>query len=370
MLIDRQDRSIVGRWWRTVDPYLLMAFIILIITGALMVTTSSPYVAERIGLDSFHFTIRQFIYLFISIFIIFGVSLLEPKTVRRLCTIGFIFGLVLMVLVLFVGAEIKGSTRWISLGPIAIQPSEFLKPCFFVVVAWMFSEKLKNTSFPGYAIGTTLYFMVILLLALQPDIGTSIMVTMVWCGQFFLAGLPIIFIALIAVCAICASIGAYLIFPHVAARIEKFTSPDLEENYQVKRSLEAFANGGFFGRGPGEGTVKKYIPDSHTDFIFSVIGEEMGLVMMVLVISLFAYIVYRGFKNLERSSDSFVIIACAGILMNFALQAIINMGVSLKLFPTKGMTLPFVSYGGSSTLAMAFGVGIILALTRKRYGTK
>jgi cell division protein FtsW len=368
MLLDRQDRSVLGRWWRTVDPYLLLAFSALIIIGGLMVTTASPYVAERIGLETFHFTIRQFGYLFLSVFIIFIVSLLEPKMVRRVCTLGFGAAILMMILVLFVGPEIKGSTRWLSIGPIALQPSEFIKPCFFVVVAWMFSEKLKNPEFPGYVIGIFLYLMVAALLVLQPDIGTTITMTAVWVGMFFLAGLPIIFIGFIAVGAIFAAISAYLIFPHVASRVDKFLNPDNEENYQVRRSLEAFANGGFLGKGPGEGTVKKYIPDSHTDFIFSVIGEEMGLVVLLIVIGLFAYIILRGFKALEKTNDSFTILACAGILMNFGLQAIINMGVALKLFPTKGMTLPFISYGGSSTIAMAFGIGVLLALTRKRYG--
>lgn len=368
MLLDRQDRSILGRWWRTVDAYLLLAFSALIILGGLMVTTASPYVAERIGLDTFHFTIRQFGYLFISVFIMFIVSLLEPKMVRRICTLGFAGGIVMMILVLLVGPEIKGSTRWLSIGPIALQPSEFIKPCFFVVVAWMFSEKLKTSEFPGYAIGTMFYLLVVILLVLQPDIGTALTTTVVWAGMFFLAGLPIIFIGFIAIAGMIAAVGAYLVFPHVAARIDKFLNPDSEENYQVRRSLEAFANGGLFGKGPGEGTVKKYIPDSHTDFIFSVIGEEMGLVVLLIVIGLFAYIIFRGFKTLEKSGDAFTILACAGILMNFGMQAIINMGVALKLFPTKGMTLPFVSYGGSSTLAMSFGIGILLALTRKRYG--
>lgn len=370
MLLDRQDRSLLGRWWRTVDPYLLLAFGGLIIIGGLMVTTSSPYVAERVGLDTFHFTIRQFIYLFISAFIIFGVSLLEPRTVRRMCTVGFGLGVGMMIVVLLFGAEIKGSTRWLSVGPLAIQPSEFIKPCFFVVVAWMFSEKLRHNEFPGYMLGSALYLMVATLLVLEPDIGTTVTTTAVWAGQFFLAGLPLFFIGVIAIVGIFAAIAAYMVFPHVAARIEKFTNPDSDENYQVRKSLEAFANGGFFGRGPGEGIIKKNIPDSHTDFIFAVVGEEMGLIVMLAVIGLFAFIIWRGFRNIEKSDDTFTIIACAGILMNFGMQAVINMGVSLKLFPTKGMTLPFVSYGGSSTLAMAFGVGILLALTRKRYGAR
>ena len=370
MLLDRQDQSFIGRWWRTVDHYLLFAFSALILIGGMMVTTASPAVAERVGLDPFHFIERQFFFLSIGIVLIFIISLLELKTIRRLATIGFALGLICMVLVLFIGDEIKGSTRWISFGGLSLQPSEFLKPCFFVFNAWMFSERLKNTDFPGFLIACASYAIVLVLLVAQPDIGTSITFTAVWAAMFFLAGLPVIFILLLGIAAILSGILAYASFSHVRARVDKFLSPNSEENYQVSKSLEAFANGGLFGKGPGEGHVKNYIPDSHTDFIFAVIGEEMGLVMLFVIIGIFAFIVLRGFKKVYRQNDLFVTLACAGIIMNFGLQAIINMGVNLKLLPTKGMTLPFISYGGSSMIAQSISVGILLSLTRKRYEAK
>lgn len=370
MVSDRLDRSLFGRWWRTVDHYLLAAFGLLILIGGLMVTTASPAVAERIGKDSFHFILWQFAFLVIGICIIFTISLLPPKTIRRICTLGLIGALILMLLVLFIGDETKGSSRWINLGGFSLQPSEFLKPCFYVFTAWMFSERLKNEKFPGFIIGCSVYAIVVLLLVLQPDIGTTITFTLVWGAMFFMSGLNAIFIVILGIIAIIGAISAYMFLPHVTARIDKFMSPDTTDNYQVARSLEAFAKGGFFGRGPGEGVVKEHIPDSHTDFIFAVLGEEMGLVAVLLVVGIFAFITFRIFKKLYRQNDIFTTLACSGLIMNFALQAIINMGVTLKLMPTKGMTLPFISYGGSSIFATSISVGIILALTRKRYDLK
>ena len=370
MLLNRQDKTLFAKWWRTVDPYLLIAFGLLIVIGALMVTTASPAVAQRIGVDYFHFTKRQFFFLGIGVIIAFIISLVEQKTVRRLATFGLLIGIFNMIIVLFVGEEIKGSTRWISLGGLSFQPSEFLKPCFIIFCAWMFSEKLKNEKFPGFLIGNSVYFIILTLLVLQPDIGTSVIFTAVWIGMYFLSGLPIILLMVIGACAIFGGILAYAFLPHVTARIDKFLSPDVEENYQVKKSLEAFANGGFFGKGPGEGVVKNHIPDSHTDFIFAVVAEEMGLIAVLLVVGIFAFIIFRGFKKIYHSNDHFTVLAVAGILMNFGLQAVINMGVTMKLLPTKGMTMPFVSYGGSSTVAQAISIGFLLALTRKRYGKK
>lgn len=366
-IINREDRSLLSRWWRTVDPYLLAAFAILILIGGLMVITASPAVAHRVGYDPVHFIFRQFIFLATGIGMIFIISLLDPRDIRRICTVGLGFGLLAMIIVLFIGDETKGSTRWLNIGSLSLQPSEFLKPCFYVFTAWMFSEKLKNKEFPGFSVAISAYLLVVLLLVLQPDIGTTITFTLVWGAMFFMAGLPVIFIAIFGMIAIAAAVGAYLIFPHVAARVDKFLSADNEQNYQVSKSLEAFAKGGIFGRGPGEGVVKEHIPDSHTDFIFAVLGEEMGLIAVLLVIGLFAFITLRVFTRLYKQKDIFVTFACAGIIMNFALQAIINMGVTVKLMPTKGMTLPFISYGGSSILATSISVGILLGLTRKRY---
>ena len=237
----------------------------------------------------------------------------------------------------------------------------------FVFTAWMFSERLKNPQFPGYLISVFLYLIVVMLLVLQPDIGTTLTFTLVWGAMFFMAGLPVILIGVFGLMSLGGSVLAYIAFPHVRARVDKFMSADTDQNYQVTKSLEAFANGGFFGRGPGEGIVKEHIPDSHTDFIFAVLGEEMGLIAVLMMIGLFAFITFRVFTKLQKQNDNFVTLASAGIIMNFALQSIINMGVTLKLMPTKGMTLPFVSYGGSSILATSISVGILLALTRKRY---
>lgn len=370
MVVDRHDRSLLGRWWRTVDPYLLASFCLLILIGGLMVVTASPAVAQRIGRDPFHFIIWQFAFLSVGILILFLISLLSPRSIRRLATAGLGLGLLLMVAVLFIGDETKGSTRWINMAGFSLQPSEFLKPCFYVFTAWMFSEKLKNKKFPGFIISTALYFLVALLLVLQPDIGTTLTFTLVWGAMFFMSGLPVFFIAIFGFGLIVAGVGAYMIFPHVTARVDKFMSPDTTQNYQVMKSLEAFARGGLFGKGPGEGIVKDHIPDSHTDFIFAVLGEEMGLVAVLLIIGLFAFITLRVFIKLYKQNDYFITLACSGIIMNFALQAIINMGVTLKLMPTKGMTLPFISYGGSSILATSISVGILLALTRKRYDPK
>jgi cell division protein FtsW len=252
----------------------------------------------------------------------------------------------------------------------SFQPAEFMKPCFIVFCAWMFSEKLKNNKFPGFLIASALYSLIVVLLVAQPDIGSTVIFTLVWMGMYFLSGMPVIVLMILGVVAIIGGIAAYAFLPHVTARIDKFLSSDSESNYQVVRSLEAFSKGGFFGRGPGEGVVKSHIPDSHTDFIFAVLGEEMGLIAVLFVIGIFAFIVLRGFKKVYQQNDLFVTLAVAGILMNFGLQAIINMGVTLKLLPTKGMTMPFISYGGSSILAQAISIGILLALTRKRYASK
>lgn len=370
MINDRTNRGMLTRWWRTVDPYLLLAILSLIFIGALTVTTASPAVAERLNLDSFYFSRRQFIFLGIGFMLMFGISLLEPVMIRRLSVLGLAGALLLMVIVLLFGSEIKGSTRWLSLGGLTIQPSEFLKPFFFVVCGWMFSEKLKDPSFPGFTIASILYAVVIILLILQPDMGTTIMVSAVWSGMFFLAGLPLIFVGIFALIGILGIVISYIALPHFAARIDKFLDPQGRESYQIDKAQEALSSGGFFGVGPGEGKVKATIPDSHTDFIFAVIGEEMGLFVLLIMVGIFAFITIRGFSKIQETKDLFITFSCAGILMNFAFQAIINMGVSLKLFPTKGMTLPFISYGGSSILATSIAIGILLSLTRKRYEAK
>ncbi len=364
----RRNQSIIGRWWWTVDRVTLLALGIIIAFGIVMVTTASPAVAERIGLESFHFVRRQFFYLIACAPFIFGLSLLPPVAIRRIAVIGFILGILTLIAVLIIGSEAKGARRWLYLGSFSLQPSEFVKPFFAVATAWVLSERVNRPGFPGYQLAIGGYATFVLLLILQPDFGMSVTITSVWGAQLFLAGLPLVWILIAAVGGVIGVVGAYTFLPHVAKRINNFLSPEDGDNYQVGRSLEAFQNGGLTGTGPGEGTVKQVLPDAHTDFIFAVVGEELGAIVCLIIIALFAIIVLRGFSRVLKDNDLFVVYAVSGLLMQFGLQAIINMGVSMHLLPTKGMTLPFISYGGSSMLSVGIAMGMVLALTRRRYG--
>jgi cell division protein FtsW len=366
--ISRTDTSLVARWWWTIDRWNLAALIAIVGIGALMALAASPPVAERIGLDTFYFARRQFVYLMLAVIVMFSVSLLSPRGIRRLAVACLAVSLVLMVAVLLFGSEIKGASRWLQLGPISLQPSEFVKPSFAVVAAWMFAEGRLDNKFPGYVVSTGLFVLTAALLLMQPDVGMTMVVAAIWGVQFFLAGLPLILVALIACMFIGGGVTAYFTFPHVQGRIDRFLDPAAGEGYQVMRGIEAFQNGGLFGRGPGEGRVKEILPDAHADFIFAVTGEEFGLIACLIIICLFAFVVFRGFSRIFKGNDLFVLLVVVGLLVQFGLQAIINMASSVHLIPPKGMTLPFISYGGSSTVALAYAMGMVLALTREQPG--
>jgi cell division protein FtsW len=359
---------LVARWWWTIDRWNLAALIAIVGIGALMALAASPPVAERIGLDTFYFARRQFVYLMLAVIVMFSVSLLSPRGIRRLAVACLAVSLVLMVAVLLFGSEIKGASRWLQLGPISLQPSEFVKPSFAVVAAWMFAEGRLDNKFPGYVVSTGLFVLTAALLLMQPDVGMTMVVAAIWGVQFFLAGLPLILVALIACMFIGGGVTAYFTFPHVQGRIDRFLDPAAGEGYQVMRGIEAFQNGGLFGRGPGEGRVKEILPDAHADFIFAVTGEEFGLIACLIIICLFAFVVFRGFSRIFKGNDLFVLLVVVGLLVQFGLQAIINMASSVHLIPPKGMTLPFISYGGSSTVALAYAMGMVLALTREQPG--
>jgi cell division protein FtsW len=367
MSFHRKHKSFFGSWWWTIDRITLAAICAIIAISAIMVAAASPAVADRIGVESFYFVRRQLVFLVIGLTIVIGVSLLSPVAVRRLAMIGFTGCIITLILVLFFGGEIKGARRWINIGGFSLQPSEFIKPCLAVVTGWILSKRVIWQANRTYIISAACYGVVALLLILQPDFGMTLTVTAVWCGQLFLAGLPLLWIMVAIVMGILGILGAYQFLPHVTKRIDRFMDPESSTNYQIRRSLEAFKNGGFMGTGPGEGTVKQVLPDSHTDFIFAVVGEELGMITCLLIVFLFATIILRGFSRILHEADLFIVYAVSGLLMQFGLQAMINMGVTLHLLPTKGMTLPFISYGGSSTLAIALAVGMMLALTRKRY---
>jgi cell division protein FtsW len=367
MALSRADTSTLGRWWWTVDRWTLLAIAVLIGFGYVMMLAASPAVAERIhaGRDSFIF--KQVGFLAVAGVEVVAVSLLSPKGVRRLALIGCVIALLLTALTMVAGVEIKGARRWISLPGMTIQPSEFLKPCFAVVAAWLLAEGKRTKNFPGMAIAFAVFAVILFLLKSQPDIGMLAVITFVFFAQLFVGGLPLFFVGVGAGSIVLAGIGAYSFFPHVRSRVSRFLDPAVGDSYQVNTALEAFGNGGLLGRGAGEGRVKDILPDAHADFVFAVMGEEFGMLICLLVLSLFAFIVVRGLLRVLAEYDEFVILASAGLVTSFGLQAFVNMASSLHLIPTKGMTLPFVSYGGSSVLAVALGMGMLLALTRRRH---
>ena len=368
MNIARADTSVLGRWWWTVDRWTMAALGVLICFGAVLIMAASPAVATRIGLDPFFFVRRQLGLLIPTIMIMGAVSMLNPRGVRIVALTGFAVAMALLALTFVAGVEIKGARRWIHLPGLSLQPSEFVKPTFAVVAAWLFATQRKDGRFPGDLIAIVLYLAVLAMLALQPDVGMAIVITAVWFSQFFLAGLRMYWVISLGLTGIVSLVGAYFVFPHVASRINRFLDPASGDTYQVSTALDAFLNGGLTGRGPGEGTVKSVLPDAHADFVFAVAGEEFGLIFCLMIVAVFAFIVLRGFGRALQESNLFILLAVAGLLVQFGLQALINMSSTLNLIPTKGMTLPFISYGGSSLIALALGAGFILALTRRRFG--
>lgn len=367
--IDRTNTGRVGQWWWTTDRWLLVCFVSLMIISAVMVTAASPPVARRVGFAPYHFVTRQYIFLVLSFITMIAVSMLDVRTIRRLATYGLVASLVAMLLLPLIGTDSKGARRWLDLGFFTLQPSEFMKPCFSIFVAWIFAEQKRMVGFPAYKIACGLFVGCAALLLIQPDVGMTMTLTMVFGVQLFMSGISVLWVGALAGLGISALFGAYLLFPHVADRINGFIDPSLTDNYQVTKSLEAFSAGGLTGTGPGEGQVKWQLPDAHTDFIYAVIGEEFGMLVAMMTAGLFAVVIMRGLYRAAQSPDMFIMLAVSGLVAQFGLQAFINMGVAVHLLPAKGMTLPFLSYGGSSLLAMAVTTGAILGLSRRQYGS-
>lgn len=372
MAFSRADTSVLGRWWWTVDRWTLAALLALIGFGYIMMLAASPAVAERIGASSRNmFFFKQVAYLMMAAVLMITVSLLSPRGVRRFALVGFAIALVLTAATLVVGVEIKGARRWLPIPFLSLQPSEFLKPFFAVVAAWLIAEgRMPGSKVWGACIALGLFLIVGAILKGQPDIGMLLVVSAVFFAQFFVAGMNMFLVGAVGGVGVAGAAGAYLLFPHVQSRVQRFLDPTSGDSYQVNVALEAFANGGLLGRGPGEGRVKNVLPDAHADFVFAVAGEEFGMVICLVILALFAFIVVRGLARLLSETDLFVMLAGTGLLTQFGLQAFVNMASTLHLIPTKGMTLPFVSYGGSSVLAIAMGMGMLLALTRRRVGAR
>jgi cell division protein FtsW len=364
-MVSRVDTSPVANWWWTIDRWFLAAFLSLMGLGIVLSFAASPAVAERIGLDSFHFATRQIVYTIPALIAMLSVSFLDQRQIRRMALVILCISLLLMVAALYVGVEVKGARRWVSMAGLSIQPSEFLKPAFVIVCAWLFAEHARQPDIPGNLFAMILLGLVVALLVAQPDLGQTMLVLGTWGVMFFMAGMPWLWIMVLGGLGAGGAVAAYTIFPHVAGRIDRFMTGE-GDTFQVDMGREAVVNGGWFGVGPGEGTVKRVIPDSHADFVFAVAGEEFGIVLCFAIMLLFAFIVLRGLNMALKEQDDFTRYSVAGLVIVFGFQSIINMGVNLQLMPAKGMTLPFISYGGSSLIAIAISMGMVLALTRKR----
>ncbi len=362
----RTDKSVLGKWWWTVDRVTLSILLILCVFGVMLVAAASPPVAERNGDPANHFLIRHMIFLVPSIAAMVLLSMANTQQIWRAALVVLGAAALSMLLVLVVGTEVKGATRWLQVGPLSLQPSELAKPAFVVVASWLLARQKEKPEFKGIYFSVGLYLLVITLLVLQPDMGMTFVMTAGFFTVIFLAGLPFRWIVLLMVLAIGASVAAYSSFSHVQSRVDRFVNPESGDTYQIDKSLQAFKHGGLFGTGAGQGTVKMNIPDAHADFIFSVAGEELGMIVTILLVGLYGYIIVRGYNRIMDTDNMFVILASGGILTLFGLQALINMGSAIHLLPTKGMTLPFISYGGSSLLSSGIGMGMLLALTKRQ----
>lgn len=364
-MVKRTESGAIANWFWTVDRFLLFTFVVLILLGFMLSFSASPSVAERIGLESFHFVKRFAIFMVPALFTLVAISFLDARMVRRAALLLLLGAIFLMVLTLFIGGEVKGSRRWVSIAGFTMQPSEFMKPAFVIICAWLFSERSRHPEIPGNLFAIILFGIVAVLLVAQPDLGQTMLLTAVWGAMFFMAGMPWIWILGLGALGVIGFIAAYTIFPHVAGRIDRFLTGE-GDTFQVDTAREAIIGGDWFGRGPGEGTIKRILPDSHTDFIFSVAAEEFGILFCIVLVSLFAFVVLRALYHAAKEEDEFTRLAVSGLALLIGAQSMINIGVNLELLPAKGMTLPFISYGGSSMLAIAITVGFMLALTRHR----
>ena len=368
MKFRRTDRRPLAEWWWTVDKAMLAAVFLLCFAGLILTLAASPSVAVRLGQPEYHFVLRQLIFFGPALGLMIAVSMLEGRQIRRLALLMCIGGMGLMVFAILFGTPVKGATRWLSLGPIAIQPSELVKPAFTVLAAWFFAEGAQRKGVPGTALAFLLFGAFAGLLILQPDLGQTMLVTLVWGAMFFMSGMSWWLFIGLGLAAAGGLVFAYFTLPHVTARVDQFLYPAQSDTFQVDTAREAILHGGWLGLGPGEGTVKRILPDAHTDFVFAVLAEEFGIVACIGLVGIFAFIVLRGLSHASRCHAPFERLAVGGLSVLIGVQAGINMAVNLGLLPAKGMTLPFVSYGGSSLLSVSIAMGMLMALTRRRPG--
>ena len=365
-MVSRAERTPFAAWCWTVDRLMLGAVLGLMLAGIVLSLAASPPVAARLGLEPFYFVNRHVMFLVPAIAVLLITSFLPPRHVRRVALVVFAVSLVLVFLTLVYGAEVKGARRWLVILGINIQPSEFLKPAFVILIAWLFGESARRPEMPANTVAVALLITVVFALVLQPDFGQTMLILAVWGALFFLAGMRIIWVVGLGGTAAVGLTVAYFTVPHVARRIKRFIDPASGDTFNIDQAVESFVRGGWFGRGPGEGTIKRILPESHTDFIFAVAAEEFGIALCLALLLLFAFIVLRALMHALRTEDPFRRFAVAGLAILLGLQSAINMAVNTHLLPAKGMTLPFISYGGSSMISLAWGMGMLLALTRDR----
>ncbi|MBK0327323.1 putative lipid II flippase FtsW [Rhodobacteraceae bacterium F11138] len=364
---ERGGEPILPKWWRTLDKWSISCVLILFVIGLLLGLAASPPLAARNGFEPFHYVTRQAIFGFAALFAMLLTSMMSPTMVRRLAVLGFLAAFVALALLPVLGTDFgKGAVRWYSLGFASVQPSEFLKPGFVVAAAWMLAASQQINGPPGTVWSFALCVAIVLMLALQPDFGQACLVLFGWGVMYFVAGAPMLLLVGMAVLVVLGGTLAYSNSEHFARRIDGFLSPDVDPTTQLGYATNAIREGGLFGVGVGEGQVKWSLPDAHTDFIIAVAAEEYGLVLVLIIIALYALIVVRSLFRLMRERDTFIRLAGTGLACVFGVQAMINMGVAVRLLPAKGMTLPFVSYGGSSLIAGGIAVGMLLAFTRSR----
>ncbi len=364
----RGDRSGFGRWFWTIDKTLLLLILALVAAGISAVFAASPAAARRLSgnnlrYDDMHFVYRQLLWVAAGVPLMLATSMISHRNLRRLAVAGTLLCLLALVLVPFVGGGTNGSARWIPIMGFQFQPSEFFKPCFIVTTAWLLSLKLEDASLPTMQISAALLAMALICLISQPDVGQSALIATVWLVQAMLAGLSLTIIALLAGLGLAALVGAYFTLGHFADRVDKFLF-NSGDTSQIEKALNCFRAGGLFGTGPGEGRMKFKLPEAQTDYIFSVIGEEFGMIACAMLAGMFLALVLRALLLAMEEEDPFIFLATSGLAVQFGLQAMINMMVNIKLLPSKGMTLPFISHGGSSFLAVSIGMGMLLAFTR------
>ena len=366
MLISRADRGLIATWWFTADRLLLTCVLLLMAAGVLFSMAASPPVAARLGLGHFHFFERQLAFLAPAVVVLLATSLLNVTAARRLSLAVYAVGMGLMVAAIQFGPEIKGAHRWIDVGSVNLQPSEFVKPAFVVMAAWFLAEQVRRPDMPGWLFAWALFAAFVGLLLIQPDFGQTVLVCLVFAVLLLVHGIswPVVFG--LGGLAGAAGFAAYGLFPHVASRINRFLDPEKGDTFQVDAATQAFGNGGLLGAGPGAGTAKRILPDAHTDFVAAVIGEEFGFVACAILIVLIAFIVLRVLRRALDEADPFAALAMTGLVSLFGFQSVINLAVNVSLMPAKGMTLPFISYGGSSLIAMAFSMGLVLVFARRK----